>query len=216
MLVLFAAGCARTKDFEYGVEQINSLNSKYNTTMETYPKSTGQIELMIGDFKEIKQLQLDSGQQPFGYVIDYRLLNLEAEKLFIESQKYGARGTTKDGFGCKSRPLILESAGLRNMSALKGFEAVGLLRDFADKYPEESVAVGLTYKNALFLNATFYQISKDARSDSSIINNFCPENVTLEIYQQEIRKSTNLSEDFISRLDYNGAVDIWKKIRGIE
>ena len=174
-----------------------------------------QISLMLNDLKELKKLQLETGQESFNYIVDYRKLNLEAEKLYIESQKYGGAGTTRDGFGCKSRPLIIESVSLRNKSALKGFEAAGLLNEFVDKYPEEAKSAKFSFKNVLFLNASFYEISKEARRDSSVINNFCPKNVTLELYQEEFRKKTNMSEDSINKLTYEEAAKIWKKIRGI-
>lgn len=213
--LFFIAGCAQAKDFNYGISQINSVNSKYNATIEIYPKTVPQIDSMLNDFKELKKLQLESGQQAFNYAVDYEILNLEAEKLYIQGQKYGNGGTTKKGFGCKSRPLITESVSLRNESALKGFEAASLAREFAGKYPKESKAVGLSPKNALFLNATFYEISKEAAKDSSTINYFCPKNETLEIYRQQIRRETNLTKDFISSLSYEQAVDIWKKIMEI-
>lgn len=210
------AGCAQAKDFNYGIKQISAVNSKYNTTMETYPKSIEQINLMLEDYRELKKLQMETGNEPFNYVVDYRILNLEAEKLYIEGQKYGSTGTARDGFGCKSRPLIIESVTLRNKSAVKGFEAVDLLREFINKYPEEAKIAGLSEKNALFLNAPFYQISKDARADSSIINHFCPQNETLVLYKKELKAKTNLSEEFIDNLTYEEAVPIWKEIRGIE
>src|SRR3989338_76630 len=213
--LIFIIGCAQTNDFSDGVKKINALNSKYNTTMETYPKSISQIDSMLKEYGELKKIQLQAGQEPFNYLVSYRTLNLEAERMYMQGQEYGLSGTTKEGFGCKSRPLIIESASLRNASALKGFEAVDLMREFADKYPEDAKSVGLSAKNALFLNATFYQISQDARRDSNVINRFCPKNVTLELYQQELRKKTNLSEDFINSLGYEEAVPIWKKIRGI-
>lgn len=212
--LLLIAGCMQEKDFGYGVKQINKLNSKYNTTMETYPKTIAQIDSMLHDLGELKKIQLKRGNEPFNYVIDYRLLNLEAEKLYISGQKYGGAGTTKDGFGCKSRPLIIESALLRNSSALKGFEAVDLLNEFASTYPEEAKLAGLSFKNALFLNATFYQVSNDARRDSSIINRFCQANETLVLYKKEIKSKTNLSKEFVDNLSYEEAVPIWKKIRG--
>lgn len=209
-------GCTQAKDFNYGVKQINALNSKYNTTMETYPKHLKQINSMSDDLNELKKIKLDAGQEPFNYIIDYRLLNLEAEKLFILGQKYGNSGTTKYGFGCKSRPLIIESASLRNMSALKGFEAVNLIIEFVSDYPKEANLAGLSFKSALFLNATFYQVSRDARTDSSTINHFCPQNETLVLYKKEFKTKTNLSEDFISNLSYEEAIPIWKKVRGID
>ena len=219
VLLAFILGCVQGKDFKYGLKQINNINSKYNTSMETYPHTIKQIDLMISDFEMIKKLQLEAGKEPLNYVIDYRLLNLEAERLYIESQKYGNSGTTKYGFGCKLRPLIIESLKLRNSSALKAFEAVDLLREFIGKYPKESASSGFSEKNALFLNASFYQISRDARSDSNIINNFCPQNVTLEIYRQNFRKPSfvekyNFSEEYISNLGYEEAVKIYKNDMG--
>lgn len=216
LILLFVISCVPTKDFKYGIKQINTLNSKYNTTIETYPKSISQINSMLDEYGNLKKIQLESGQEPLNYVVGYRILNLEAEGLYIQSQKYGESGTTKGGFGCKLRPLIIESASLRNKSALKGFEAVELLTEFANKYPKEANSAGLSFKNALFLNATFYQISTDARRDSSTINRFCPQNVTLELYKEEFRKKTNLSEEGIGDLSYEEAVPIWKLIRGIK
>ncbi|MBI3034685.1 hypothetical protein HYY71_00020 [Candidatus Woesearchaeota archaeon] len=221
LALLFIIGCAQAKDFGYGLKQLDNLNLKYDTTIETYPKDMQQIDAMLNEFAELKKLQLEAGQQPFTSLIDYRVLNLEAEKLYMQGQKYGAAGTTKYGFGCKLRPLITESVSLRNSSALKGFEAVGLLREFITKYPEEAKATKLSGKNALFLNATFYEISKDAARDSGKINRFCPANVTLEIYKQgflkkSFRERNNLSEEFVNKLSYEEAVKIWKKDSGIE
>ena len=215
VILLFIAGCSQAKDFNYGMSQLNAVNAKYNVTMETYPESFEKIDSMRNEMGELKKLQVQSGQEPFSYVVNYRLLNLDAERLYIEGQKYGLGGTTKQGFGCKSRPLITESAALRNKSALKGFEAVSLLREFIDKYPYEANLVPLSLKNALFLNATFYQISKDAKRDSGVINQFCPVNITLGLYQEEFRKRTNMSEDYINGLNYDDAASIWKNIRGI-
>ena len=215
MAAVLIIGCTQARDFSYGLKQVKALNSKYNTTIETYPKSINGVSLMIDDYKELRKLPLDRGREHFNYVIDYRLLNLEAERLFMQSQKYGNAGTTKYGFGCKIRPLIIESAGLRDKSALKAFEAVSLLREFTEKYPEESKSAGLSQKDALFLNATFYEIARNARSDSKTINHFCPANVTLDLYREEFRKKTNLSEDQINNLSYEEAVPIWKIMRGV-
>jgi len=216
VIFLLAAGCSQAQDFGYGMSRINSVNSKYNATMETYPDSVNDINLMLDKLKELKSLKLSSGQGPFGYIIDYRILNLEAEKLFIDGQKYGGSGTTKDGFGCKQRPLIIESVSLRNSSALKGFEAVELLNMIILKYPEESKSAGLSQKNALFLNATYYRVYEEARKDSGTINSLCKEARVLELYKGEFRKSKILSEDYINNLDYGEAVKIWKESRGIE
>ena len=216
LALVFIAGCVQAKDFNYGVKQVNAVDSKYNTTMETYPKSINKIGFMLNDLNELKKIQLQTGQEAFNYVVDYQMLNLEAEKFYMQSQKYGDAGTTKKGFGCKIRPLILESASLRSNSAMKGFQAVNLLMEFVNKYPKDANSIGLSNKNALFLNATFYKISEEARIDSNIINHFCPKNESLESYQRQFRKETNLSEDFIKNLTYEQAVPIWKRLEELD
>ena len=215
LLLVLLAGCAQ-QNFEYGLAKLNEVNSRYNTTMETYPKSIENIGLMTNDLNNLKNLQLQEGQEPFDRLIGYRILNLEAERLFMESQKHGFNDLTKTGFACKPRPLIIESVALRNQSAQKGFEAVSLLNEFISKYPEDAKTAGLSNKNVLFLNASFYGVSKIARSDSNLINHFCTQNVTLELYREEFRKRTNLSEENINNLTYDKAVVIWKKIREFE
>ena len=92
--LILIVSCVQTKDFNYGVKEINNLNLKYNTTYDTYPKTAQKIDLLINELKELKKIQLDNGQEPFYYAVNYRILNLEAEKLFIEGQIYGGAGTT--------------------------------------------------------------------------------------------------------------------------
>lgn len=197
------------------MDELNGINNKFQTTMDTYPGNAGQIGLMINDLNELKKISLSRQQETFNYAIDYRLLNLEAEKLYIESQSYHPGNLKKTGFGCKTRPLVIQSVQLRNESSSKAFRAVSLLREFVAKYPDEAGMANLSDKNALFLNATFYEIQRIAISDSNIINRFCPANETLELYKEEFRKKTNLSEDFISNITYDKAVILWKEIRGI-
>ena len=214
---LLAAGCAQVKDFGYGLEQMKMVDAKYGTNISNYPVDIQQAGYLIGDLEKIKGITLDRGQEQFIQILDYRLLALDAHGDFVnDAVNYGVSGTTEDGFGCKQRPLILESVALRNNSAQKGFKAVSLLRNFVDKYPEEAKMAGVSYKDSLFMNATFYEMARKARSDSSIINRFCPQNVTLELYREEFKKSTNLSEEHIKGLDYDSAVVIWKKLRGFD
>lgn len=218
LLVLLAllAGCAGTKDFSYGLGQMNAVNSKYNITYDSYPADVNQINMIIGSYKELKSLKLDEDYNVFNEFIEYQTLNLEAEKQFVNSLKYGDAGTTKKGFGCKMRPLIIETVKFKNESALKGFEAVSRLKDFVDRYPEKAALISLSQKNVIFLNATYYELSKDANTDSSVINSFCPENVTLEIYKEGFKRTENLSDEYINGLDYGQAVKLWKQINKIE
>jgi len=216
LFVIALAGCAQPKDFRYGLYQLKNINMKYNATIDFYPNHLKQIESMSNDLSELKKIQLETGREPLNEIIDYQLLNLEAEKLFILSQKYGGSGTTKLGFGCKMRPLVIESAAFRNASAAKGFEAVDLLKKFVARYPKEAASAGLSSKNALFLNATFYQIYQEAEIDGRTITYFCQKNETLENYKKEFRRETSMSSGLINSLTYEQAVPIWKKLNELD
>ena len=210
------AGCSLSKDFDYGLVQIKGVDSKYGTNISNYPEDIVKIDSLANDLKMMKEIRLDRDMDQFSQIIDYRLLVLEAGRYFINhSLNYGNSGTTEDGFGCKQRPLVVESSALRNNSAQKGFEAVSLLRNFVEKFPEEAAQAGVSYKESLFMNATFYEMARKARSDSIIINRFCPQNVTLELYREEFRKSGSFGEEYINNLTYDEAVIIWKESRGI-
>ena len=216
ILLLLIAGCAQSKDFSYGLKQIDLVNSGYNITSDSYPGDANQINSAIGAYQKLKNIKLDKDQEAFAVFLDYQLLSLESDMQFVNSLKYGDAGTTKKGFGCKMRPLIIETVKSKNDSALKGFEAAGRLNEFIDLYPEKSKLVNLSRKNVVFLNASFYEMSKDADSDSSTINGFCPENITLEIYRQQFTKDKILSDEYINGLNYKEAVKLWKQIEGIE
>lgn len=216
VLLVLIGGCVKTKDFSYGLSQMNAINLKYCITPNSYPADTSQIDAIINSYTELKELKLDKDQEAFDEFVDYRLLTLESDKQFIYSLKYGRSGTTKNGFGCKMRPLIIETVKFKNDSALRGFEAVSKLKGFIDKYQQNSNLANLSQKDVMFFNASFYELSKDANRDSGTINHFCPENVTLEIYQQGFRKIENLSEEYISNITYEQAVKLWKQTNGIE
>lgn len=217
IMLLFISSCSATRDFSYGLKQIEDANSKYNTTMETYPNDIKSIDLMTNDLNGLKNIKLGKDQEQFNFIINYRLLNLESERSYIiDASKYGNLGTTKNGFGCSLRPIVIESVALRNISALKGFEAVNILKDFIGKYPEEAKSANLSLKNVLFSNATFYAIYSDMQQDNNVINYFCPENVTLGIYRQQLAKYTNLSEGYINNLTYDEALKIWRELEGID
>ena len=216
IFLLLAAGCAPRTDFSSGIAELEKINGKHNATMDTFPHSLGGMGAIISEVKQLKGMKLGSGQEQFDFAVDFRIKLLEAEKLFINGSSFGDSGTTVDGFSCKQRPVILESAGLRNRSAIKGFEAVSILSEFTSKYPAESAQLGLDRKRAFFLNASFFKIDQDASKDSRAINQFCPESRVLELFREDIRKKTNLSADYINNMGYTEALEAWKKLRGSE
>lgn len=188
VLVIALAGCAalQKKDLSYGIGQINKLNAKYGVTMASSPDTMEKIGSFVDELNELKKNKIESGQEPFDALIEFRIHNLEADRYFMENKlKYGERGTTINGFGCKGRHRILNSSGIRIMSASEGFKAVERAYELIEKYPEESKIAGLSMKDALFLNATFYEIDRQAKRDQRLIENFCPEETYQEIIRQE-------------------------------
>ena len=211
--LLLVIGCARTNqttDFSYGNGKLNEINYRYGTDMQSYPANLSKIDLMMGELAQLKNLKLGNGQEPFEMIVGFRILSLEAQKLYISGQKYGDWGTTVNGFGCKRRPLIIESASLRRKSSSKGFDAAEELERFVNDYPKEASSINMSNKSVLFYNATFYEILNEAEADIHTINYFCPENITLDLYREDFRKNTNLSEDYINSLNYDKAAVIWE------
>ena len=187
ILVFIAVGCGAQskKDFNYGLEELNRLNQKYEVDMSRSPDSTEKIDLFLAELEDLRKTEFESGGDAFKSLIDYRIHNLQADRYFIENKmKYGERGTTIKGFGCKGRHRILNSSSLRMMSASEGFKAVEQIYKLVENYPEESKTAGLSRKDALFLNATFYEINNQAKRDNRTIEKFCTE----EVYQQLMKE----------------------------
>lgn len=187
ILVFIVMGCGiqSKKDFNYGLGEVSKLNQKYEVDMSKSPDSIEKINLFIAELEDLRKTEFESGGEAFKSLIDYRIHNLQADKYFIENKmKYGERGTTIKGFGCKGRHRILNSSSLRMMSASEGFRAVEGIYRIVESYPEESKIAGLSRKDALFLNATFYEIDNQAKRDQRIIEKFCTE----EVYQQLMKE----------------------------
>ena len=72
LALAFIFGCAQAKDFDYGLRQINELNSGHNTAIETYPSSIKEVSQMADEYSELRKMQLESGQEPFNYLIYYQ------------------------------------------------------------------------------------------------------------------------------------------------
>ncbi len=216
LVLIFIVGCAQdAKNFEYGLGKLNEIDSKYNVTMDSVPTGQKETSLMISELEILGEEKLESGQEAFDSLLIYRTASIEAAQIYAKGASFGAKGTTKDGFGCKDRPFVIESGQLRNSSAQKGFEAVSALWNLVEKYPREANASGLTGKNAVLMNGTFYKIYLDARSDIITIKNMCTENRTLEIYKDYLNKYTNLSDEYINNLDYGQAVIEYKDSLGL-
>ena len=187
ILVFIAAGCVAQpkKDFSYGLEEVSRLNQKYEVDMSRSPDSVEKIDSFIAELEELGKTEFESGGEAFKSLVEYRLHNLQADRYFIENKmKYGERGTTIKGFGCKGRHRIINSSSLRMMSASEGFKAVEDVYRLVENYPEESKTAGLSRKDALFLNATFYEIDNQAKRDNRTIEKFCTE----EVYQQLMKE----------------------------
>ena len=137
LICLLLISCTRPMNFKDGLLEFNSIMQKHSSTFDKLPNATKELETLKFELKAINQ-DLTTGKEPFKYLIDYTKLLLESEELKIRGESYGSIGKASDGFGCKQRPLIMESATFRNNSAQKGFESLKVLQDFQEKYPTEA------------------------------------------------------------------------------
>jgi len=163
--------------FDKGVKKINEFDEKYGTSMKTVPNSTEEISGLYAQLIGFSAVNVNIPES-LEYLLDFRIKSLEAERLHIEGWQWGRGSTTDWGFGCrKGSARILNSAEIRNSSAQAGFEAITSLLLFVDNFPEESKSLNLSRKDALFLNAAYYQVEKKAKRDSIIIKNLCADQV---------------------------------------
>ena len=169
-------GCASSQmTFEKGVKKINELDKKYGSSLKSPPNSTDKITGLVAELNNFKSAN-ENLPESLKYLVDFRIKFLEAEKLNAEGWQGGKASTTEFGFGCnKGYARILESAGLRNASASRGFEAVELLQKFIDSYPEEAASLDLSQRDVLSLKAAFFQEGEKAAKDARIIRSLCKE-----------------------------------------
>jgi len=204
--------CAPVKDYNYAMSEFNRTMGKYNSTLENLPDTTKEMESLQNEIKSM-QLGLDRDADAFKHLVDYTVLVLEAEESKIRGESYGTIGTVSDGFGCKQRPLIYESADFRNKSAQKGFESLALLKEFLENYPNEAKSAGLGNRTIIFRNGDYAKLANEAKSDKSTVNKLCPINKTLEIYKTGFKKTLNMTDEEIGKLTYEQAVEIYKQQR---
>ncbi|MBI2208211.1 hypothetical protein HYU50_01845 [Candidatus Woesearchaeota archaeon] len=173
-------GCAASQmTFGQGVKKINGLDEKYGSSLKSPPNSTDKIAGLAAELNEFKAAN-ENFPESLRYLVDFRIKFLEAEKLSAEGWQWGKASTTEFGFGCnKGYARITESAGLRNASANKGFEAVELLQKFIDSYPEEATSLDLTQRDVLSLKAVYFQEMEKAEKDARIIRSLCKEQANM-------------------------------------
>ncbi len=174
LVLVLAYGCSSQLTFENGVGKINELDKKYGSGLKSPPNSTERIAGLVAELDDFKSANQNL-PEPLKYLVDFRIKFLEAEKLNAEGWQWGKASTTEFGFGCKGYGRITQSSDLRNQSAQKGYEAVGILQKFVDKYQKEAESVSLTQKDVLLLKATYFQIEEKAARDSRVIRGLCKE-----------------------------------------
>ena len=173
VMLAFIYGCASGNEISFndGIKKLEQFDKKYKSSVKVPPASTPQIDELkaqLVGFKAANKLS-----KPLNDLVDFRIAFLEAEKLNAEGWQWGKGSTTDYGFGCKGYSRIKGSAALRNASAQKGYEAVAMLEKFIGEFPKESKSADISQKDALVLNALYFQIEEKAEKDARIIEGFC-------------------------------------------
>ncbi len=170
VLSLVAYGCTQSA-FDIGIKKLNGIDEKYGISLQAPPETTENIDEVINDLNQFKTA---NNVESLEMLADFRIKFLESQKLFIEGWQWGRGSTTIYGFGCtKGYARVTTSASIRNASAQAGFEAVDLLEQFVDNYPNEAKSVNITQKDVLFLKALYFQGEEQASKDARIIESAC-------------------------------------------
>lgn len=158
------------KEFENDLNKLNIINEKYNVNLVSFPDTKEKDESLLDELSQLRNV-VESEQ--FNLLLDFRIKLIESDIFFKEGWKYGRGSSLKYGFGCKGLPRLRNATTDRNKSSQIGYEAVAIMNEFIDKYPEEAEFANLTLKQSLFLNASFYKEEKDSRRDIRIIESLC-------------------------------------------
>ncbi len=174
LALIIAYGCASSQlTFKQGAKKINKLDEQYDADIKTPPNSTEKIDGLMAQLTGFRALN-ENMPQSLEYLLDFKIKTLEAEKLHIEGWQWGKGSTTDYGFGCKKGyARVINSSGIRNASAQKGYEALNSLQLLIDEFPDKAKSLNLLQKDILFLNAAYYQIENKAVRDAKIITSAC-------------------------------------------
>ena len=172
-VLLLVIGCStEITSFKSGINKVDKINEKYGVDFKSMPATMENAVLMRNDLKGITGISVNAPES-FNLFLDYRMKSLEANIISLEAWKYGMKATTRDGFGCKSLPIIVNSSVLRNVSAQRGYWTIEILQEFVDKYPEEALSINMTQRDVVFSNAFYYTVEKEAGRDKRVIEHFC-------------------------------------------
>jgi hypothetical protein len=172
VLVLIIGCTTWIVSFDGGIKEMDKIDEKYGVDLKNMPATIEDSVLMRKDLKELEQLSFNAPES-FKLFLDYRLKSIEANIIHLEAWKEGMLASVRDGFGCKSLPIIVNSSILRNISAHRGYEAVEILQEFVDKYPEEAASINITQRDIVFTNLYYYEMEKEAARDRIIVEHFC-------------------------------------------
>lgn len=169
---LLIAGCVITYTFESGIAELDTINDKYKVDHRSMPASIENAVLMRNDLKDFKENN-NNLPESLDIFLNYRLKALESNIINLKAWEEGNRASTREGFGCKAIQVVVNSSILRNISAQRGYEAVEILQEFIDKYPDEALSINITQRDVVFTNFFYKEVENEARRDRKIIEYFC-------------------------------------------
>lgn len=173
LVTVFIVGCQLSvNSFDAGIQKLNEVNAKYDVDLKKMPADISEAVMLRIDLKKLKE-QNSQAPESFQLALDFEIKSLEATIVNLKAWEPGEKASTRKGFGCKSLPIVVNSTILRNKSAQLGFEAVELMQEFVDKYPEEGEKINVTQRDVVFTNFFYSEVEREAQRDRRIIEHFC-------------------------------------------
>lgn len=178
MFVVFVVGCtpgSKIVSFEEGVERIKEIDAKYGSNMMAVPLDAEGLANLRAELVGFRSSnELDPALEA---LLDFRIKILEAKTVFDEGWKHGRSGTTEFGFGCKMFDKVIESSELRVESAQIGNEAVQLLQNFIDNFPEQAKSLNLTQREVLVMKTLYFEVQETAERDNRLMRSGCEDKI---------------------------------------
>ncbi|MBL7055159.1 hypothetical protein ISS05_05370 [Candidatus Woesearchaeota archaeon] len=173
LVLLLVVGCStEIISFNGGINQVDKISKKYSVDLKTMPGTIENAVLMRNELKEVIEMSVNAPES-FKLFSDYNMKSLEANIIHLKAWEQGVKASTREGFGCKSLPVIVNSSILRNISAQKGYETLEILQEFIDKYPKEAASINITQRDVVFSNLYYYEVELEAGKDRGVIEHFC-------------------------------------------
>jgi len=137
---------------------------------------TKNVDLILNDLEMLKNKTISNkninNSEGILLLIEAREKMIKSQELYKIGLSFGDKGRTRDGFGCKDKPTVLNASDAFNQSAVIGTEVTRSFDYLLNTYPSVGHYL-LKSKRPKFYDSPIYFISREAARDRRNIEQLC-------------------------------------------